>query len=909
VKKDEPQKQIARLHKKALQLYENGQYDDALSIVIQICKQAKRTFGENHSEYAYYLSNLAELYYYLGDYSKAEPLYQEVVEIRRKVLGKDHPDYARSLSNLAYLYNVMGIDYRKAKSLYQEALKIQGKVPGKDHPDYAHSLSNLAFLYSDMGDYSKAEPLYQEALKIQGKVPGKDHQDYAHSLSNLALLYYYVGEYRKAKPLYQEALKIQGKVLGKDHPDYAANLSNLALLHSDMGYYSKAEPLYLQALEIYRKVLGENHPDYAANLSNLALLYIAIGRRAEGMKLMKKTNTVYDQMIGQIFSIGSEIERMGFLRSIEWNLHMFLSFVLKYFRSSSEAINSALDLVLLRKAIGAEALAAQRDAVLSGKYPELEPKLTKLKKLRMQISRKTLDGPNDRESLAAHQQYLEKLNTQKERIEKYLAHSVQEIRLEQKLRTANRHAISNRLFRDDVLIEFIRFNIVDFLAVPVHGQRMVKPAHYIAFILLGNEPDNVQMIDLGEAKPVDKMINSLRASITGEVENREIDNSVKASSARNLVHLSPKSIKSAESKDDVHDLRKAIIKPLITALQGRKRLFIAADGDLNRLPFEILPAADGKKHLIDEYFISYLSTGRDILRFVDLTNSLSIDPLVAADPDFDFGITNSSSHSNNSGSGSIVVPTAYKTDISQSRHSRELSQNTIHFGQLQGTRIEGKKIANMLHVKPWLGGRVLEAPLKSCRSPRILHIATHGFFLPDQSPDPPNKGNLGAISSVGSMMLTKRLSAKGLENPLLRSGLALAGANRWLQHGLLPREAEDGILTAEDVSAIDLSTTELVVLSACETGLGEIQIGEGVFGLRRAFVLAGAQTLVMSLWKVPDEQTKDLMVDFYKRLLDSKPRAEALREAQLAMKEKYPNPYYWGAFICQGNPGPLSVKT
>jgi CHAT domain-containing protein len=142
-----------------------------------------------------------------------------------------------------------------------------------------------------------------------------------------------------------------------------------------------------------------------------------------------------------------------------------------------------------------------------------------------------------------------------------------------------------------------------------------------------------------------------------------------------------------------------------------------------------------------------------------------------------------------------------------------------------------------------------------------------------------------------------------LENPLLRSGLA--GANTWNRRGTLPLQAEDGMLTAEDVLGMDLLDTELVVLSACETGLGEVHVGEGVFGLRRAFALAGAKTLVMSLWKVPDQQTQELMEDFYQRILSGQPRAEALRLAQLAMKNKYSHPYYWGAFICQGNPGPL----
>jgi len=144
------------------------------------------------------------------------------------------------------------------------------------------------------------------------------------------------------------------------------------------------------------------------------------------------------------------------------------------------------------------------------------------------------------------------------------------------------------------------------------------------------------------------------------------------------------------------------------------------------------------------------------------------------------------------------------------------------------------------------------------------------------------------------------------ENPLLRSGLILAGANTWHATKRPLPEAEDGFLMAEDVAGLDLLDTELVVLSACDTGLGEIRTGEGVYGLQRAFLTAGAKTLIMSLWKVPDDQTQELMVDFYRRLLTGEGKAEALRNAQLAMKVNYPDPYYWGAFVCLGEPGPIN---
>jgi CHAT domain-containing protein len=258
---------------------------------------------------------------------------------------------------------------------------------------------------------------------------------------------------------------------------------------------------------------------------------------------------------------------------------------------------------------------------------------------------------------------------------------------------------------------------------------------------------------------------------------------------------------------------------------------------------------------------------------------------VVADPDFDAGAS----------AGPAAPPPG--------RRSRDLGPGALHFPRLPGTRAEGERVAGRLEVRPWLGADALEGRLKGAGAPRVLHLATHGFFLSDQDRDPAAEGAWVAGAGLG------RLAGLGLENPLLRSGLALAGANTWLRRDQPPQEAEDGLLTAEDVSGMDLSGTELVVLSACETGLGQVHVGEGVFGLRRAFVLAGARTLVMSLWKVPDQQTQELMDDFYERVLAGQPVAEALRGAQLALKDREPDPHAWGAFVCLGDPGPLAHGT
>jgi hypothetical protein len=316
---------------------------------------------------------------------------------------------------------------------------------------------------------------------------------------------------------------------------------------------------------------------------------------------------------------------------------------------------------------------------------------------------------------------------------------------------------------------------------------------------------------------------------------------------------------------------------------------------LTRLPFEVLPTGDGRR-LIDEYQISYLGAGRDVLRFGAAVSGQPTADLVAADPDFNLSVA----------AGQDAASLEQQPQM-RGRRSRDLQRGLTTVGRLPGTWAEGERIATMLKVKPCLGKEALEARIKACRSPRILHLATHGFFLEDQPRDPNQEGRgLGALT-VQVEGGWGRLAGPGMENPLLRSGLLLAGFNTWFTGGALPAEAEDGILTAEDVSGLDLLATELVVLSACETGLGEVRTGEGVFGLRRAFVLAGAKTLVMSLWKVPDAQTRELMEDFYRRILQGEGRVAALRAAQLAMKEKYPDPYYWGAFICQGEPGPLPL--
>jgi CHAT domain-containing protein/tetratricopeptide (TPR) repeat protein len=841
----------------------------------------RRVLGDDHADTAASFNDLGNLLRVMGSLAAARPYFEQALEIHRRVFGDIHPNTATSLNNLGVLQDDMG-DLAAGRSYHEGALAIRRRVLGNDHPDTAISLGNLGFVLQTMGDLVAARPYFEQALEIHRRVFGDDHPDTATSLNNLGGLLQDMGDLAAARPYFEQGLEIRRRMLGSEHPNTAESLNNLGRLLDAMGDLEGARPYYEQALAIHRRVLDNDHPYTAISLNNLGVLEVASGRIADAIALMRQASAINDRMIGQIFSIGSDRQRLAFLRSVQGNLECFLSLVHRHLADSPEAIRVALELVLRRKALTAEALAAQRDAILGGRYPQLRDTLTQLIQLRQRIAQKTLAGPAPGETPDAHQRQLAVWRAEGERLETELARQVPEMNLERQLRTADRRAVALALPEGVALIEFVRFDVYNFQAVEARGERRWQPARYLAFILPAGQPEQVQMIDLGEAEPIDQLIADFRNWIISG-----------PASDRGVVPFADPAAPPPKGTDPPQgtDLRRKIFDPLVQALGKQTRLLLCPDGGLTWLPFEVLPAGTNGDRLLDRYQISYLATGRDVLRFGAAPTGTPAAPLIAADPDFDLDSQHAAPES--------PSPPAPAAGAGRGRCSRDLDRG-CRAERLPHTRIEGQKVATLLGVEPWLDRTVLDAKLKAVPSPHLLHLATHGFFLPDQPHDPnQDRRDLGAVGS------TDRLAGANWENPLLRSGLLLAGFNTWRSGGTPPAGAEDGMLTAEDVTGLDLLDTELVVLSACDTGLGAIHAGEGVFGLRRSFIVAGAKTLVMSLWKVPDQHTQELMVDFYERILKGEPRAEALRQARLAMRKKYPHPLYWGAFICQGDPGPL----
>jgi CHAT domain-containing protein len=338
------------------------------------------------------------------------------------------------------------------------------------------------------------------------------------------------------------------------------------------------------------------------------------------------------------------------------------------------------------------------------------------------------------------------------------------------------------------------------------------------------------------------------------------------------------------------------MRPVRKILGGATRLFLSPDGVLNLVPFAALADEHGK-YLVETYSVTYLTSGRDLLR-LQVSGESRQPPLVVADPLFD------------------AKQAATAGGREGGRRSADMGR--MHFGRLPGTAREAEALGRLLpDARVLTQAAATESGLKQVSSPRLLHVATHGFFMPDQTQNGGGGTRAAGLSGNGAARADARL-----ENPLLRSGIALEGAN-----GRSGVGGEDGILTALEAAALDLWGTKLVVLSACETGVGEVKNGEGVYGLRRALVLAGSESQVISLWQVSDEATRDLMVGYYKRLQAGEGRTEALRQVQLEMlrgggqaggseqrgiggklnlKADRSHPYFWAAFIQSGDWRPIA---
>ncbi|MBW4671734.1 MAG: tetratricopeptide repeat protein [Cyanomargarita calcarea GSE-NOS-MK-12-04C] len=843
-----------------------GNYAKAEPLLVRSLAIREKVLGREHPDVATSLNNLAVVYYSQGNYAKAEPLYLRSLAIREKVLGREHPDVALSLNNLAELYRVQG-NYSKAEPLLRRSLAIREKVLGREHPDVALSLNNLAALYDSQGNYSKAEPLLRRSLAIYEKVLGREHPNVAGSLNNLAGLYQSQGNYGKAEPLFLRSLAILEKVLGREHPDVATSLNNLAFLYFSQGNYGKAEPLYLHALAIREKVLGREHPNVAATLNNLSGLYWRKGDITRTIDFLTRGLTVEEKNLQLIYAVGSEQRKQNYAQTFTGSTDFAVTLAIQQSTKNPTLGKLALTTVLRRKG---RVLDAMTDTVQIlrtqlADNPETKKLFDEWLDVQQRLANLVYRGQGE-EKFEIYQQQIKQLEAEHERLEEQLSARSAEFRKE--IQPVELADIQAQIPQDAAMVEIVQYK--PFNPKGKNDDGKWGESRYAAVVLrTSGEP---KWVDLGDDTTIDKSIASFRRVLA-----RGPATSKSNSQERRGIDVEPAEGKSLEEL--ARTLDKQVMAPIRPLLGDVRHLLLSPDGQLNLIPFEALKD-EQNKYLVQRYAFSYLTTGRDLLRLQTTAKQLS-NPVVFANIDYQQQETVIAAN-----------PTA-KTRGSQNQRSVDFANLT--YQPLKATLEEGEKIKEIFpKTNILIGEKATEAAIKQLKTPNILHLATHGFFLPDKELKP-------IPSAMNDLNQLEKPKYFNLENPLLRSGLALAGFNS--RQNKQSNNTDDGVLTALEVAGLNLRGTELVVLSACETGVGDVKTGDGVYGLRRALVIAGSQTQLLSLWLVDDGGTKDLMVKYYEKVKAGKGRHEALRETQLEFlnNPKYQHPYYWASFIPSGN--------
>ncbi|MBY0524867.1 MAG: tetratricopeptide repeat protein [Gemmataceae bacterium] len=803
---------------------EKGDMEAALALHRQAFNIYTAALGEKHPRTVVSRSQLGDAYMNLGDFTQAEPILRRALGVRKQVLGEKHPDYAHSLRRLGTLYELIG-DKARAEPLLRRALEVRRNALGEKHPDYAHSLMDLGELHQAADDFVRAEACYREALEILKNAVGDNHRDYAECLRSLALLYVAIGDPRAERQL-SETLAIRKQSPGDKHPNYATSLIELARFYDGRGEFDRAAPLLEQALAIYRRALGEGHPACAVALVFLAQHEAFTGNQRQAEGWVREAMALSRRNFERTAAGLSEQQQLAYRRQTRGAFNTYVCLTADSGSTAEEVYTAALawktPVSLVQRAIRQSA----RDERMSTLVAELEQS-TRL------LAARSRANPDPKAPGDLHQE-LETLSRQVDDLQQQLAKASDAFRQSLALRQRTAADIRRSLPEGTALVDFVAY---DRFRRPASGRSDVV-LHIAAFVIRPGRP--VLRVELGPAEAVTKAVDAWRQVLSGA---SALDDAA-AAAVRGLVW-----------------------QPIETHLDGVRAVLICPGGDLARVPWGALPGREPGRYLLEEQAVATVPVPQLLPELLapgsvsDRAPSL----LLVGDVNFE---ADPGSTSRSAGSAQRASAPGHR----------------LLWAPLPGTRTEVLGIQDSFrvqHVGATLttlqrDGATEDAVRRQAGRHRYLHFATHGYFAPPQ---------LRAALAVASradgddgLTLFARKDVGGF-HPGLLSGLVFAGANR-----PLALDGDDGVLTALEVAALDLSAVDLVTLSACETGLGQDAAGEGLLGLERAFQIAGARSVVASLWKVDDAATQQLMARFYENLWTHKMgRLEAMRQAQLSV--------------------------
>lgn len=803
-----------------------GKHSQAQRSLPKIVASKQALFGKRSRQMIPSLISMANLNYVTGDYTQTERLATAAIEIATELYEKNSAKLIPALNLLSKAYLAIG-DLDKAEQLSAKSLQLVEQRFGKKHLEYAKTLSSLALirLYKDE-PLEEIETLFLQSREITATEIGTNNPPYAEALKHLAIVNISLGKLGQADQYLDQAQSIWERKIGKRNNVKAGEIYTLK---GDVKYqsrsYSEADNLYQSALKKYQKFFNEQHPEYVSIQSRLSKTYYMQGDINRSENIIEDVLEKYATFIQEYFPVLSEREKAEFWNKIKPDYEFYNSLIISHKRIDKNLIGKLFDNALITKSLLLSTSKKVRNKILNSKDDELINLYSEW------LSRKEFLSyalSLNQEQLSENGVNVNAVTNEVEKLEKELSQKAQAY--------GNPFATENHSWKDirevlkpgEVAMEIVRFRYFD---------HIFTDSVIYAAIYTKQEEKNPGLILLNNGEQLEKRyLKYYRNATKFKLNDRR-------------------------SYDEFW-------KRIDVEMQDVGTIFLSVDGVYNQINLESMLISDDT-YVIDKSNIVLVNNTKDLLKRGQTRPPAEDVAIMFGNPDFYVSsepvINNELNNLLRGGGGKI--------------------------SKLPGTAKEIKNVKELLLSKGWtikdhMDKQAKEGTLKEMMSPKIFHVATHGFFRSD---DHKKTGN--------ELILSQNIEAK---NPLLKSGLLLTGAGDILNETQYNYNIKDGILTAYEAMNLNLESTELVVLSACETGLGEVQAGEGVFGLQRAFLVAGAQSVIMSLFKVSDEATQKLMVHFYDKWLETGNKRESFIYAKKQIRSTFGHPTYWGPFVMIG---------
>lgn len=889
-----------------------GNYEEARPLCERALAIREASLGPDHAETAMSLNNLAVLLVRQGRYDEALPLHERAVAIQEKALGAENPSRAAGLHNLASLRQSRG-EYELARPLRERALALCEASYGPDHVFTASSLLGLASLLQEQGKYREARPLTERALAIRESKLGADHSGTGIALNDLGLLLHNLGLHEEAQRLLERAVSIQEAQLGA-HCDTARSIGNLAIVHRARGDLDAAQEHFERSLAVWEEVQGHDNPQVAMCLHNLAILRSDRGEHEEARRLLERALAIQDRTHGRdhpetilflesltlvlidcgeldaaqrlaIAALAARRSRLGALvdRAAEADAFAYvrnhanpleLLLAIEAQRPTPELAAAVHSALLDTKGQVFRRTSRARAELLAACSEEQRRSIDRLRSVQGALSDLlSVRQVRDRARLDLD---LERLRRERNALEAELVASLASTERP----PVSPSEVAGTLPPDSVLLDFFVHRAYRATknpdGAPARGGEW-QPERVGVWVLRRGDAV-ARRIDLGESAEIDRAIRDV---LSGMEPSPDL-----AAAPRGVGGHAPKP--AAAGTESANDrLWRLLWAPLAGEVENAPLVIVSPDRSLARLPLAILRSPEGR-FLIEDRSFRYLESPALLVERPAVpvpADAKGSSALLVGALDYQVGSLPAND-----------APPAQADPQGSFEH---------RWPPLPGTRSEVDALAELHERRHPEGRRTIlrgaegtesrlksELPLHS-----IVHLATHGYFDPGELPSQRTRSS--GAGHPFALTYEEDLVVRYLPGYLV--GLVCAGAERPSEPG-----RENGLLSAEEVSWLDLSRCDLVVLSACQTGLGESRSGEGLMSLRRGFAQAGARTVISSLWQVPDDATRELMTEFYARLWRGESKELALRGAQhellRASRDRYgdPRPESWGAFVLSG---------